>query len=152
MRPSSIVLGFDYGESRTGVAVGQMVTGTATPLTNLQRRADGLDWTAINALIQAWKPAAIVVGLPVAEYVGARAIKASIAGFRRELTARFGLPVYTVNEAYSSVEAYQRLKTRRAQRDGKRIHKGEIDAMAAAILLEAWMSNAHPNLTERTTI
>lgn len=152
MRPSVIVLGFDYGERRTGVAVGQMITGTATPLTVLNRRADGPDWTTINALVQTWKPAALVVGLPGAEHEGARVIKAAITRFQLELEARFGLPVYTVDEAYSSVEAYQRLKTRRAQVHDKHIDKGGIDAMAAAILLEAWMSTNPSDLTARTTV
>jgi putative Holliday junction resolvase len=143
LRHRSVVLGFDYGERRTGVAVGQMVTGTATPLTTLRRRADGPDWSAISALIEAWKPDALVLGLPGAEHEGARAIRAAIADFQRQLQTRFGLPVYTADEAYSSTEAYQRVKAqRRARRHGKAIDKSEIDRVAAAIVLEAWMSSA----------
>jgi putative Holliday junction resolvase len=146
------MLGFDYGEHRIGVAVGQMITGTARPLATLWRRTDGPDWTAINTLIQTWKPAALLVGRPGAEHERARAIIAAIAVFERQLRTRFGLPVYTEDEAYSSVEAYQRLKTRRVEAGRKHINKAEIDAMAAAILLEAWMSNDQPGLTDTTTI
>lgn len=137
-----VVLGFDYGERRIGVAVGQMVTGTATPLATLRGTAEGLNWPAIDALVQVWKPEALVVGRPSAEHQGAQAIKAAIAAFRRHLKARFGLPVYTVDEAYSSTEAYQRLKSqRRMENSNKRIDKREIDRMAAAILLQAWLAS-----------
>jgi putative Holliday junction resolvase len=146
----SILLAFDYGKRRLGIAVGQMVTGTATPLTTLQRRAERTDWSAIAALVQAWKPDAMVVGLPHGIHDDTREVKAAIAAFRRQLEERFELPVYTADEAYTSTEAYARLKERRrAQNDGKRIQKDEIDCLAAAILLEAWMS-AHRTGIERS--
>jgi putative holliday junction resolvase len=146
----SILLAFDYGNRRLGVAVGQMVTGTATPLTTLQRRAEGTDWSAIAALVQTWKPDAMVVGLPHGIHDDTHEIKATIAAFRRQLEEQFELPVYTADEDYTSTEAYARLKERRrAQNDGKRIQKDEIDCLAAAILLEAWMS-AHRTGIERS--
>ena len=59
------LLGFDYGTRRIGVAVGQTLTGTATPLTALDSENTRPDWEAISALIQEWKPSALVVGYPV---------------------------------------------------------------------------------------
>jgi putative Holliday junction resolvase len=142
----AIAMAFDYGERRIGVAVGQMITGTATPLATVQRGASSLDWATIAALIRAWQPHALVVGRPSGDYWGAQAIRAAIAAFTTELEARFARPVYVVDEAYSSVEAYARLKLeRRARNDNKRIDKGEIDRMSAAILLEAWMSTMRSN-------
>jgi putative Holliday junction resolvase len=141
-RHPSVVLGFDYGERRMGVAVGQMVTRTATPLTTLQHGSGGPDWNGIAALVQDWTPSALVVGRPDWAHGGARTIRAAIADFRQQLETRFSLPVYAVNEAYSSLDAYQRLKVqRRTHERAQRIHKGEIDRVAAAILLEAWMSD-----------
>ncbi len=142
MRPA-LVLGFDYGLRRIGVAVGQMVTGTATPVTTLPCGKTSCDWAAIAELVHAWKPDALVVGMPGAEHEGARAIRSAIATFMRQLETRFGLPVHAVDEAYTSTEAYQRLKTeRQARRKGKGINKRDIDRLAAAILLEAWMADA----------
>lgn len=142
-RPPSVVLGFDYGERRTGVAIGQMVTGTATPLITLPNRAGDPGWKAIDALIQTWKPDALVVGLPGARHAGARKIRAEIAAFQCQLEVRFGLPVYTVDEAYSSTDAYEHLRMqKRARSKGRAIDKGEVDRVAAAIVLEAWMSSA----------
>lgn len=143
-RPS-VALGFDYGVRRIGVAVGQMITGTATPLITLQQRGGQPDWKAIAALVQEWKPSALVLGLPGGPPEAARQLKAAINAFQHELEARFELPVHTVDEAYTSVEAYHHVKTnRQSEKTPKRIGKQEIDKVAAAILLEAWMSNARP--------
>jgi RNase H-fold protein (predicted Holliday junction resolvase) len=51
--------------------------------------------------------------------------------------------VHSVDEAYSSTAAYERLRVRRRAR-GKRMDKDEIDRVAAAILLEAWMASVPP--------
>ncbi|MDQ3731050.1 MAG: Holliday junction resolvase RuvX [Pseudomonadota bacterium] len=149
--PVAIAMAFDYGERRIGVAVGQMITGTATPLATVERRAGALDWTALAALVQTWRPDALVVGRPSGDYWGAQEIRAAIITFTTELKARFARPIYVVDEAYSSVEAYARLKVgRRARANNKRIDKGEIDRMSAAILLEAWMSGMRGTLGQRS--
>ena len=58
------LLGFDYGPRKIGVAVGQTVTGSATPLTTLRSRGERPDWPGIEALVREWQPSAAVVGLP----------------------------------------------------------------------------------------
>ncbi len=143
-------MAFDYGERRIGVAVGQMITGTATPLATVKRGAGAMHWTAIAALIQIWQPHVLVVGRPSGDYRGAQEIRAAIAAFTTELKARFARPVYAVDEAYSSIEAYARLKVgRRARTNHKRVGKDEIDRMSAAILLETWMSAVRGTLGPR---
>lgn len=140
---SSVVLGFDYGLRRIGVAVGQMVTGTATPLTTLQQRDGEPDWNGISALIHEWEPDALVLGLPGGPPAAARQLKAAIGAFQHELGVRFELPVHSVDEAYTSVEAYHQIRmNRQGRKTPKRIDKHEIDRVAAAILIEAWMAEA----------
>ena len=58
------VLGFDYGHKNIGIAIGQEISRTASPLVTLQRK-DGPPWAAIEKLIQEWQPRAIVIGLPL---------------------------------------------------------------------------------------
>ncbi|HAW77355.1 MAG TPA: Holliday junction resolvase RuvX, partial [Alteromonas australica] len=59
------VLAFDFGTKSIGVAVGQEVTGTASPLAALKAR-DGIpDWQQIAALYEEWQPHLVVVGLPL---------------------------------------------------------------------------------------
>jgi len=143
-----VVLGFDYGLRRIGVAVGQMITGTATPLATLEQHAGKVDWDGIQAQVNAWNPDAFVVGLPGGPPDAARELKTAIGGFRRALAARFERPTHTIDEAYTSVEAYHHIKTNRQNAraprrvNAGRMNKGAIDKVAAAILLEAWMADA----------
>ncbi|MBA2492184.1 MAG: Holliday junction resolvase RuvX [Gammaproteobacteria bacterium] len=148
-----VVLGFDYGLRRIGVAVGQMITGTATPLETLEQHAGKIDWDGIEAQVNAWNPDAFVVGLPGGPPDAARELKTAIGDFRRALAARFERPTHTIDEAYTSIEAYHHIKTNRqnarAHRRAnpgsvhpERMNKGAIDKVAAAILLEAWMTDA----------
>ena len=62
--PEGTLLGFDFGLRRIGVAVGQTATRTAGPLVTVSH-SDQPDWQAISALVNEWKPAGLVVGLPL---------------------------------------------------------------------------------------
>ena len=59
-----VVLGFDYGTHKIGVAVGQALTGSATPLETLGMVKNKPDWQRIEQLLAEWKPEALVVGHP----------------------------------------------------------------------------------------
>ena len=136
-----ILLGFDYGTQRTGVAVGHTITGTATPLYSIQWHGCKPNWQAIDDLISTWQPYALVVGLPQTTNSQKPAMETPINRFCDTLRQKFGLPVYTCDESYTSTDAYQRLKKMRQTRQHKKIAKGDIDAMAAAIILESWMAD-----------
>jgi putative Holliday junction resolvase len=134
------ILGFDYGEQRIGVAVGQRITGTATPLTTLTSRDRKPDWDAISDLIQEWQPEALVVGMPYHLDGSESAMSERINKFCRQLNGRYGIPVHQVDERLSSAEAEQNLKLQRQQGRRKKINKQEIDQLAAAVQLESWLS------------
>ena len=115
-------LAFDFGARRLGVATGNSLTRTATPLTTVV--VDGeARMAAIASLIDGWQPAALVVGVPRHPDGVAHANTARARRFARELQARFGLPVHEVDERYTTTDA---------QRGGA----ADVDAAAAAILLE----------------
>ena len=133
------ILAFDFGLRRIGVAVGQQVTASASPLTVVQNGEDGPDWEAIGALIRDWQPARIIVGMPVfadgtASHISHR-VKAFIGDF-----ARFDLPVETEDERYTSVEAGELLKAGRALGLRRRINKEMIDSTAATLIAERWLA------------
>ncbi len=136
------LLGFDYGTRRTGVAVGQTITGTATPLYSLHWQGCEPNWQAIKALISTWQPQALVVGLPQTTDRQKPSMETLVKRFCNALRQKFGLPVYTCDESYTTLDAYQRLKTMRQAGHTKKIAKGDIDAMAAAIVLESWMTDS----------
>ena len=63
-RPEGTLLGFDFGLRRIGVAVGQTATGTASALRTVSHSTQP-DWQAISQLVKEWRPAGLVVGLPL---------------------------------------------------------------------------------------
>ncbi len=125
-RPPQTFLAFDYGLKRTGVASGNAALRMATPLTTV--RAEGAArFEPIGKLIQEWKPDALVIGVPFhpdgAEHDNTRAARK----FGRQLHGRFGLPVFEVDERYSTTEAHA-------------LGARDADAAAAALLLQQYFN------------
>ena len=132
-------LGFDYGERRIGIAVGQTVTRTASPLATIAARGGQPDWPAVKRLVDDWRPDCLVVGMPTTADGTAHALAAAIARFARRLEGRFGLKVEFVDERLSSHAAAARA---REDRHG-------VDAHAAAVILETWLAPAPAHEKER---
>ncbi len=132
----STLLGFDFGTRKIGVAVGQTVTGSAAPLRTLRAKNEKPDWAAISALIAEWRPEALVVGIPYNMDGSEVEWSAHIHRFVRQLEGRYRLPVYTADERLTSMEARSRLGAKALQIEA-------IDAMAAKLILETWLSEQH---------
>ena len=136
------ILSFDFGLRRIGVAVGQQVTGTASPLGTVPNGEDGPDWGGIAALVREWQPSRLIVGMPAHADGSPSAIGNAARDFARRL-ARFDLPVATVDERYSSIEAEARLLEQRREGLRGRIGKADIDAAAAVLIAERWLKKTH---------
>ncbi|MCY4420748.1 MAG: Holliday junction resolvase RuvX [Gammaproteobacteria bacterium] len=144
------VIGFDYGECRIGVAIGMPDAGTANPLTTLMVSASGTPWNEIDEIIGQWHPRTLVVGRVEHDTQDQGRIKRQIRNFCKALQNRYRLPVETVDEAFSSAQAYAVLKELRVQGHRRKIRKTDIDKASAAIILQTWLSsNASPQ-TGRT--
>ncbi|MFK8067728.1 MAG: Holliday junction resolvase RuvX [Gammaproteobacteria bacterium] len=129
-RDYSSVLAFDFGEKRIGVAKGQTISDTAEPLKILDVHNGKIDWDSISNLIDEWQPNLLVVGMPT-NYEGEEfGIAERVKRFCRQLKGRYHLPVQTINENLSSVEAKQRL--------GEKATQEGLDAIAAQVILETW--------------
>ncbi len=133
-----IYLAFDFGERRTGIALGQSITGSARPLTTITSLNKQPNWPQIEDLIKQWQPTHLIVGIPD-DIDENKALRKKINRFCSELATNFHLPVVTHDETLTSDEAYLHLKNKRRHSKGK-IAKQDIDQIAAAILLESWMS------------
>lgn len=134
-----VIMGFDFGLHRTGVAVANTLTGLATPQSVLHARSGQPDWEGIMRLIREWRPQQLVVGMPRMLDGTDSSMKTVIEAFCRDLADRTALPVQTANEQLSSREAEQRLISARQSGRKRKIRKEEIDQLAAAIILENWM-------------
>jgi putative Holliday junction resolvase len=100
-------LGFDYGSRNIGVAVGQLVTCTATALETIHVYRQQPDWKAISRLLRTWQPHGLVVGLCYQQDGSENPITQPILRFCRQLEGRYGLPVETVDEMLSTFESKQ---------------------------------------------
>ncbi len=130
------LLGFDFGPRKIGIAVGQTITASASPLTTLRARDGRPDWDGIGALISEWQPERLVVGLPF-ELNDSEAEAAPRARrFARQLEGRYRLPVALADERLTSREARSRLGKAATSRE-------RVDAMAAKLILETWFCE-HP--------
>jgi putative Holliday junction resolvase len=124
MRPESF-LAFDVGRKRTGVAYASRMLGRAEPQSSIQAEGDRR-WPLVSRHIQTWQPQALVVGVPFhpdgAEHENTRFARR----FARELRQRFALPVFEVDERYSTTEALA---------GGAK----DADAASACIILEQFL-------------
>ena len=134
---TATLLGFDFGTSRIGVAVGVPSTGSASPLTTLRAVRKNPDWEAIMRLIDVWQPAALVVGLPLNMDGSESEMTARAQRFSRQLHGRTRLPVHLADERLTSAEAAYRLHDA-----GGHVNRtdGQVDAIAAQIILETWFA------------
>lgn len=133
------ILAFDFGLRRIGVAVGQTVTGSASPLGVVDNTPHGPDHDHISALVSEWRPDRIVVGMPYQAGGHTGDIGASIRGFIEEL-AVYGLPVLTIDESHSSQEAEATLKAARQRGSRGRLKKSDVDAAAAVQIAERYIA------------
>ncbi len=133
------VLGFDFGLQRTGVAVANKQTGIATPLCTLSSINGQPDWSRISQLVAEWRPYTLIVGMPYHLDGTKNEMTTRVEKFCRQLAGRYQLPVETISEQLTSLEAEQRLKELRQAGCKKIIRKHEIDQLAAAIILESWV-------------
>lgn len=137
MSAPRLLLGFDYGSKQIGVAVGQVITGQARELCVLKAQNGVPDWQRVAALIKEWQPDALVVGLPLNMDGSPSEMSARAEKFARRLNGRFQLPVHTQDERLTTFEA-----------KGQRLAEGQrgswsqrpVDALAAALLLQSWLS------------
>jgi putative Holliday junction resolvase len=118
-----VVLAFDFGARRIGVAIGNGVTREARPLTSVDSVSSAGRWATLGGLVADWQPARFVVGIPLHPDGTPHEMTARCERFARQLEGRFRLPVERVDERYSSAVA--------ARAD-------DVDAAAAALILQQW--------------
>jgi putative Holliday junction resolvase len=148
LRPG-IVMGFDFGTTRIGVAIGQELTATATPLATLKIHKGQPDWDGITRLIQEWQPVQLVVGVPRHADGTTNAVTTAALQFGQQLQQRYRREVASIDERLSSHEA-NALLSAQATRWPKRNRSDSliVDAVAAMLILESWFNRAKVNRSE----
>lgn len=124
---SDIIMGFDFGTTKIGVAVGQSVTRTATALTTIRARDGKPDWSVLDQLVREWQPAAFVVGLPLNMDDSASEMSAAAEKFARRLHGRYQVEASMMDERLSTFEA-------------RGLDTPDVDAEAARLILESYLA------------
>ncbi|MDQ3027145.1 MAG: Holliday junction resolvase RuvX [Pseudomonadota bacterium] len=137
MTVSGTLIGFDFGERRIGVAVGETSTRIANPLGAIDEAANEPRFRAIGRIVDEWQPAGFVVGRPRHSDDSEHAIAKLAEKFARRLEARYHLPVEFVDETLTSAIAESQLRETRT-RPGR---KSDVDALAAAIILQSFLDS-----------
>jgi putative Holliday junction resolvase len=142
-----VVLAFDFGLRRIGIASGDSLTGTAAPHAAVLVGEHGIDWEAIRRVLEQFRPAVLVVGNPRNEDGSAGGLSGPADRFAAALALRSGLPVHRTDEYGSSLEAVATLRSQRASgQRRRRVRAADIDSAAAAIILERYLR--HPRATD----
>jgi putative Holliday junction resolvase len=135
------VLAFDFGTSRIGVAFGQSLTHTATPLKEIPAK-DGIpNWQDIKKLVDEWQPDCFLTGLPLNMDSTENAMCQRARKFSKRLHGMFGKPSHLWDERLSSHEAKLHKPSDNYKRDA-------VDSLAAASIAESWFYNGCP-VTEK---
>lgn len=137
--PNGVYLGFDFGYKRIGVAVGQRLTCSATPLPTLNAKMGVPDWPALQKVVSQWNPQALIVGIPTCIDGSELYTTAAARRFAKKLRQQTALTVHLVDERLSTVEARGQLFS---QGGYKKIKQTEVDGIAACVILEQWLH--HP--------
>lgn len=127
VRRHDLVMAFDFGMSKIGIAIGQAITKTATPIAII-KATDGIpDWSEIERWINEWQPRLFVVGLPLNMDDSSSEMSRLAEKFARKLNGRFHIPFELMDERLTSFEAKQ----------GKSSGKPQ-DHIAAKLILESF--------------
>lgn len=118
-------LALDFGIKRTGFAVGNRLLRTAQPQGTIRAEGDAR-FTKIGEHLREWQPDALVVGVPFHPDGGVHENTVRARRFARQLQGRFKLPVFEVDERYSTTEALA-------------MGAKDADATAACIILEQFL-------------
>lgn len=129
------VLGFDFGERRIGVALGETLLGIAHPLITIDTLVTDERFASIANLLAEWKPVALIVGLPTHADGTPHNMTRLATKFSNRLKARYGLPVFLVDERYTSEVAESMLND--AGLRGRK-QKPALDQVAAQAILQSW--------------
>ncbi|KGJ89402.1 Holliday junction resolvase RuvX [Thalassotalea sp. ND16A] len=131
------LLGFDFGTKHIGIAVGQEITQSASPLKAIKAK-DGIpNWQDIENIIKEWQPDLLVVGLPLNMDGSEQELTRRAKKFGNRMSGRFGTSVNFQDERLTTADA----KAQLFERGGyKNLQKDHIDCQSAVIILESFMT------------
>jgi putative Holliday junction resolvase len=134
------VMGIDFGTGSIGFAIGQTLTGTASPIGALKAKDGTPDWQQVEKLLKEWQPDLVVVGLPLNMDGTEQPMTVRAKKFANRLHGRFGVQVTTHDERLTTTDAKAHLFESGGYRNLK---KGNVDAQSAVVILESYFESLY---------
>jgi putative Holliday junction resolvase len=138
MIPFHTLLGVDFGLKKIGLAIGQTVTQTASPIGILKARNGTASANDLKKIINTWRPEAIVIGIPLNMNDSPSPIAAPAEAFAQWLETETQLPVFRADERLTTKAARYELADL-SRITHSRHSTAPVDAYAAVLILEAWL-------------
>ena len=126
------ILAFDFGTKKIGIAVGQTITKSSSPLAVVFNKDNRINWDQILEIINEWQPQLMLIGKPLNMDGTDSDIMKTVNNFFKKLNKTTNIPCEYVDERLTSFEARQNLSE---------IKTGLVDAHAAKILIDHWLTN-----------
>ena len=137
----STYIALDFGMKKMGIAIGQNITNTASPMDSVVMKNGNPDWNALKQLIEEYRPTTIILGKPDVKDKSSEALMKKIEAFKEILEMDLNQNVEWALEHLTTEDAKEKLKLQRQEGIlSRRIMKGQVDSMAAAIFLQDWMN------------
>ena len=137
----STYIALDFGMKKMGIAIGQNITNTASPMDSVVMKNGNPDWNALKQLIEEYRPTSIILGKPDVKDKSSEALMKKIEAFKEILEMDLNQNVEWALEHLTTEDAKEKLKLQRQEGIlSRRIMKGQVDSMAAAIFLQDWMN------------
>ena len=134
------VMGIDFGTGSIGFAIGQTLTGTASPIGAVKAKDGTPNWDDIKKLLDEWQPDLVVVGLPLNMDGTEQPMTQKAKKFANRVHGRFGVQVATHDERLSTADAKAHLFDQGGFRNLK---KGNVDAQSAVVILESYFESLY---------
>ena len=137
------VLALDFGDRRIGLAAASTQNRSSSAIGTIMARGGVPDWPELDKAVREWTPDLLVIGMPYNMDGTESAMTARVLQFVDVLIERYGLPVETVDERLTSVEARDLLKEQRRQGvRRKKLKREDVDSLAAKLIAENWINQS----------
>ena len=133
-----LIIAFDFGTQKTGMAVGSSIIESATPLALFPMK-DGIpNWDELLKIIKQHQPNLFLVGLPLNMDDSESELSTRARKFARRLRHQTNIETLMVDERLTTREARVELDHYHAQGRAKKL---AADSIAAALFIESWYRN-----------
>jgi len=130
------IIGFDFGQKRIGVAIGNNISKSAQALITIESASSNQKFEAIQKIMDEWQPVSIVVGVPFNVDGSEHKVTNLCKKFAKQLEQKYALPIHLIDERYTSIEAGYEIQNKKIDPKKKKLL---IDQIAAKIILQSYL-------------